>query len=106
MESHSPLTSPRRHCRQPSHSRRSCSFWSWHATCTTLTARRNSLCFMIAVSSLLNALERDVYSAAERCWRLEDKVVTLRGGAAAVVTLRAKAVCLQVRQAALWWKEQ
>lgn len=58
------------------------------------------------VGGLLDALERDVYSAAERCWRLEDKVVTLRGGAAAVVTLRAKAVCLQVRQAALWWKEQ
>ena len=51
-----------------------------------------------AAGGLLDALERDVYSAAERCWRLEDKVVTLRGGAAAVVTLRAKAVCVQVRR--------
>lgn len=59
---------------------------------------------MSAVGGLLDALERDVYAAAERCWRLEDKVVTLRGGAAAVVTLRAKAVCVQVGWAGARWR--
>lgn len=45
---------------------------------------------MIAVSSLLNALERDVYSAADRCWRLQDRPLQLRGG-----LIRSKNVVLQ-----------
>ena len=47
-----------------------------------------------SVGGLLNTLERDVYQAADRCWRLADRSVQLRGG-----LLRGKSVVVQVR----WW---
>ncbi|KAL4425738.1 hypothetical protein ABPG75_009754 [Micractinium tetrahymenae] len=42
------------------------------------------------VSSLLDALERNAYLAAERCWRRQDRSVQLRGG-----LIRSKNVVLQ-----------
>jgi hypothetical protein len=39
---------------------------------------------------LLNGLEREVYQAADRCWRLHERQVQLRGG-----VLRSKAVLVQ-----------
>jgi hypothetical protein len=50
-------------------------------------------CNAPAVDGLLDALERDVYQAADRCWRLQEREVQLRGG-----VLRHKAVMVQVGQ--------
>jgi hypothetical protein len=44
------------------------------------------------VGGLLDTLERDVYQAADRCWRLDDRSVQLRGG------LLRKSVVVQVGQ--------
>lgn len=55
------------------------------------SARRLTLPRSVAVDGLLDALERDIYQAADRCWQLQEREVQLRGG-----VLRHKAVTVQV----------